>query len=735
MFLIVFLSNVNAQSPLDSLDIYDPFTHKTEILRIIKSRLSILSGENKTLINKYAIQIEKAKKSNSKEEHANALMKTGYIFFKSALYNLALDYYLRALNIYEETSDLTKTAYAEIEIGRTYYFADLVPHSTEYINRAYKKLVKTNEEELIAYANYAMGTVTDDGERKTNYFKKALEIQKRVLTKSPNNNVAKERYARFLNANGHFEQTLKIAEDINDKWLIVLYLNNIGQVKYLDGKYNEAIDLYKRSLKISKAAKLMGLLKNTYVNLAVIYRLMGNWQRSAEYREIAACIIESLYEEEYTIQLTEMRVKYDTRKKVLENEFLRKEKDIMQAKISDEVKLNYFLIITIIGITLTTVLSIVSRKKIKSAAKLLAKQKNEINEKNKILESLNLALRKSEDSLNNALATAQLANWEWDAVKDEITYSKGFPKIYGVEEEELKVNPRKVILEKIHNDDKEAFSNYFYNDLGSMQIQESEYRIIDQDKVKWIRTKRIPQKDENTNVVKVFGTIQDISESKKIEETKIQLASQQSFTKQLLKTQEEERKRIARELHDSFGQHILLIKNRAQLALQSEMQNSFTVEQLNKINDSTAELLNMVREISFDLRPAHLERLGLTDTILALLNKIAETAQINISHNVDNVDNLLSGEAEINIYRIIQEATSNIVKHSQSRNAEINISKKEHLILIEIIDDGVGFAFKEKSTNGFGLNNMRNRMNILNGELIVNSQNLKGTKLIIKIPF
>lgn len=170
--LLIINLRIHSQnlSPLDSLDIYNPFTQSDQLRRIIKTRLSILSGENKTLINKYAIQIENARKSNSKLDEAEASVNTGYIYFKSALYNLALDYYMRALDIYEEKKETTKAAIVEIDIGRTYYFADLVSDSKEYFTNAYRKLVKTNNEELIAYANYAMGIIVDNPARREAHF-------------------------------------------------------------------------------------------------------------------------------------------------------------------------------------------------------------------------------------------------------------------------------------------------------------------------------------------------------------------------------------------------------------------------------------------------------------------------------------------------------------------------------------------------------------------------------------
>ncbi|MBI5729852.1 MAG: PAS domain-containing protein [Ignavibacteriales bacterium] len=706
------------------------------IRRIINNRLSILSGENKTLINKYALQIENAQKSNSINEETTALIKSGDIFFKSALYNIALNYYMSALEKFELANDPANAAFVEIKIGRAYYFYDLVKLAKEYITKAYQTLIRTNDNELIAYANFAMGTVEDNSEKSRQYFNKALDIQKRIIRIKPNDYNTKENLSAYLNANGQITQALKIAEEINNKWMIVLFLNNIGYAKAFEGKYVEAINIFNRSLKISKAAKLKGLLKNTYVDLSVTYRLMGDWQKSAKYREIAAFIVESLYVEEFSIQTSEMRVKYDTKKKELENELLKKEQIIMKEKIADEKLLNYFLIFTIAGISLTTFLIFFSRKKIKTANKLLDKQKKEINEQKKTLESLNTSLEKSEEKLNIAQATAHLANWEWDLTNGEVSFSKELPHIYGVDEEKIKSNFREIISEIIHPEDREQFKRYFYEDFNEMKDVESEYRIINDNKEKWISAKRIAIRDENRNVTRVFGTVQDITESKKSEEARIQLASQQSFTKQLLKSQEEERKRMAGDLHDSLGQDVLLIKNMAQLALHGENLDPFTIEKLNQINDSTTDIINMVREISFDLRPAHLERLGLTETIISLINRISGTTRINFSHKIDNINNLLPGDAEINFFRIIQEIISNVVKHSDSKNAEINIFKMDNSILVEINDDGKGLKLKTQieTSGGFGLKNILNRVEILNGELIVNSHDSGGTKLIIKIP-
>jgi len=210
--LITGTEKLYAQSPLDSIEIYNPFTHAADIRRIVNNRLSILSGENKFLINKYAEQIEQAKKTKSLDEETTALIKSGDIFFKSALYNIAINYYLQALEKFEISNQPTKSAFVEIKIGRMYYFSDLVPMAKEYINRAYRTLMSTNDDELIAYANFAIGTVEENTKRAELHFKKALDIQRQIIK-------TKEKMNQLL-AKHTGQPKEKIAKDTErDFWL------------------------------------------------------------------------------------------------------------------------------------------------------------------------------------------------------------------------------------------------------------------------------------------------------------------------------------------------------------------------------------------------------------------------------------------------------------------------------------------------------------------------------------
>jgi len=722
------------QSPVDSLDIYDPFEQTEEVRRILNNYFSILGDENKARINKLEEEIRRAQSKKSLKDENAALIESGDIYFRVGLYNSALNKYFTALEKLKST-DTIQAAMIKVKIGRAFYFSDLSPINN-YITEAYQTLKNSNDSELKALASYAKATIEEDSLKRKDLYQLALKLQLEVIKKKPRDKSANENLSRYLNANGKSKEALAVAEKNGSKWLQVLYLNNIGYDLFHKARYKEALTIFDKSLKICKDERLKTLLRNTYENIARVYRLMGSWKESLFYLQRMHLLEESLYTERYLIQASGYQIKYETQKKELENRLLKKEQTILHENITYKQNENYFLIIIIMGISLTTFLIFLSRKKIKTANALLDIQKNEIHDQKEILESLHLALKKSEKNLNIAQAATHMANWEWDLITDEISFSKELPNIFGVEEEQMHSNFKEIFLGKIHHAEREQFSRYFCKDNIEMQKEGKECRIITGENEKWVRLKRIIRKGGEGNVTRVFGTVHDITDSKKKEEARIQLASQQSFTKQLIASQEEERKRIAGDLHDNLGQDILLIKNRAQLGLQGENLDPFTIEQLTEINNSTSEMLNIVREISFNLRPAHLERLGLTETVISLISKVSDTTQINFSNNIDNIDNLLPDDAEINFFRIIQESISNIVKHSDSRNAEINIFIMEQQILVEIIDDGKGFELKKEIENagGFGLKNIQNRVEILKGELIINSQNSMGTKLIIKIP-
>lgn len=199
---------------------------------------------------------------------------------------------------------------------------------------------------------------------------------------------------------------------------------------------------------------------------------------------------------------------------------------------------------------------------------------------------------------------------------------------------------------------------------------------------------------------------------------------QQSFLQELLQTQERVSKRISKDLHDSVGQSLLLIKNRI---LQSNDE---------KTANSVDDVIDEVRSISRTLHPFKLEELGLTVTLESSVERIDENYDIFISAEIDNIDEVFDQEKEINIYRLVQESFNNILKHSNARSAEIKVVNKSDNVEIIIKDNGKGFDVSKEKTSAskIGLKTLTERSKFLKASFNILSEIDQGTTLIFNIP-
>jgi signal transduction histidine kinase len=217
-----------------------------------------------------------------------------------------------------------------------------------------------------------------------------------------------------------------------------------------------------------------------------------------------------------------------------------------------------------------------------------------------------------------------------------------------------------------------------------------------------------------------------------------QQAAQFAFSRQILQGQESERRRIAANLHDSLGQSLLIIKNQAWLAMQPVTDESVR-RRLDEISAVTSQAIEEVRQITHDLRPYQLDKLGLTQSIRAIIKRVSETSSIRFENDVEDIDGLFSQESEIHVYRIVQECLNNVVKHSGATQATLAVKRQLAGVSISIQDNGRGFeAGLINSTGlhdtGFGLSGIGERARILGGKLTVDSRLGQGAHLLVIIP-
>lgn len=213
---------------------------------------------------------------------------------------------------------------------------------------------------------------------------------------------------------------------------------------------------------------------------------------------------------------------------------------------------------------------------------------------------------------------------------------------------------------------------------------------------------------------------------------------QQQFSKQLLEKQENERKRIAAELHDSIGQNMLVMKNKS--ALGKETQDAAKKEKyFEDISEIVLKTLKELQEISYNLRPYELDRIGLTEAILAMFSTVKDVAGFHVRTSIENIDGLFAKDSEIHLYRIIQEGMNNILKHSHATEAVITIKRKERSVLFLMQDNGVGVDLEDSRRvsgrqQGFGLSGVKERVTLIGGTIEFHSEVGVGTTLRIELP-
>lgn len=211
---------------------------------------------------------------------------------------------------------------------------------------------------------------------------------------------------------------------------------------------------------------------------------------------------------------------------------------------------------------------------------------------------------------------------------------------------------------------------------------------------------------------------------------------QEQFARQLIEAQESERKRIASDLHDSLGQDLLLAKNQLYLFKQ-EHDDPSSADKIDRTIESVNSALKEARAISHQLRPMHLERLGLTKALRWLAHQVAESTHTEIKTVIGNLDGLLTVESELMLFRMVQEALSNVIKHADASTIQLTGARKDQSwFRVEVLDDGRGFhvGAKRKERKGLGLQSFKERAKYLGGRFELKSTPGEGTSWSIEIP-
>jgi len=203
---------------------------------------------------------------------------------------------------------------------------------------------------------------------------------------------------------------------------------------------------------------------------------------------------------------------------------------------------------------------------------------------------------------------------------------------------------------------------------------------------------------------------------------KMKKEQEQLFTKTLMEQSEEERRRIAQDLHDSVGHELVSLKN-------------LIINNINFNETSIDKVINEVREISRNLFPVLFEEVGLCMSTEQLINKLSFNGRLHIFTEFEYEKNRLSSKKELVVYRIIQEALTNVLKYAEAKSAKVEIKTIDNKLEVRILDNGKGFNVEEtwKSNKGFGLHSMYKRSEFVNAKLSIKSSG-QGTHIELIVP-
>ncbi|GAL33267.1 sensor histidine kinase [Vibrio maritimus] len=340
-------------------------------------------------------------------------------------------------------------------------------------------------------------------------------------------------------------------------------------------------------------------------------------------------------------------------------------------------------------------------------------------------------LATTQQKLTHAQRVTNIGSWDLDSDYARVSLSEQAAEILGVAKG--KVLSKVEFVKLVNAEDKQAYLAKWLSapDTGLVNI---EYRLGDDDP-RWVNEKAELEFDDKGDFIGGSGTIQEISEFKDVEQKLlVQQQELRALTSQLLTVQEEERKRVARELHDDLTQRLALLSIDLG-GLRNSLTESTDVECLNKVKRDIVEIAEDTHSLSRRLHPSIIDDLGLIEALRSEIDNYQRREEIKVDFFATMTHLDLTKDEELVIFRIVQEALRNVSKYSEASQVRINLASIQQFLILQIQDDGMGFDVDEAlKSPGLGLKSMLERARLVNGELTIRSQENKGVSIELEIP-
>ena len=334
------------------------------------------------------------------------------------------------------------------------------------------------------------------------------------------------------------------------------------------------------------------------------------------------------------------------------------------------------------------------------------------------------ALRNSEERFRLAAQAGKMYAYTWDVASDVIVRAGDVSEVLGSTGEASLT--REQLLARVHPDDRASFNASVSERTPEHPDVQISYRVLRPDgSVAWVEKTGHALFDNDGRIVRMIGMVADITERKRAEE------ALSGMTRKLVEAQEQERTRIARELHDDINQRLALV--------------TFELEQLrdapsriwSRVQDLQEQITDIsgdIQALSHDLHSSQLEYLGAVAGMASLCKELGKRQGMRIKWR-DDLRRALPKEIGLCLFRVLQEALHNAAKHSGVKEIEVQLRERSGDIHLIVRDLGKGFDTEVvRQGRGLGLTSMQERVRLVNGTIEIKSRPMGGTTIDVRVP-
>lgn len=345
------------------------------------------------------------------------------------------------------------------------------------------------------------------------------------------------------------------------------------------------------------------------------------------------------------------------------------------------------------------------------------------------MEGAEQVLRRSEAWRLLAVETADIGTWHWRFGSDTIEWCERCRRLCGLAKH---LNSYDAFLAAIHPDDREAVDHAMQQCLHDKTPYEVNFRAqLTDGNVRWLRVSgQVPAQGSN-KAAGIYGVIVNIDKQKRAE------AEHRLLLTRLNSAQEDERRRIARDLHDRVGQTVAGLSLRLK-RLEVEASSPATLDACNELKKMISDISQDIHRAAVELRPTALDDIGLRDALSTLLDGWRSQTGIDLDVFMRGLDGPRPAPViETTVYRIIVELLTNIVKHAEATAVSVTLDRRPGQLILIVEDNGRGFAdgsTMPSSQRHLGLLGIRERLELVNGHLKIESEIGAGTAIFVRIP-